>query len=181
MLSEVQELTAQIEDFLSDKPGFSTTKSHADAIITVRAPNGTEVQYDGYEVLLYSLASKKLGHGIQLNVNKIEGEEVFVLNSSAHYNLSEYVLKKNREVLVYPEEIHSVTISAQVSDNPCPYCVLTLLSTGTWRRHDLSKSELLYAAVFDLPIEEQEDGSFTFTKLRETMKLLRSEIEAYSA
>ena len=53
MLQQIQELITQLEDFLADKEGFSTEKSNEGAILTVNSPNGSSVQYDGYELFLY--------------------------------------------------------------------------------------------------------------------------------
>lgn len=181
MLQQIQELISQLEEFLSDKKGFSTEKSNADAILTVTSPNGNTIQYDGYELLLYMLSSRKLGHEIQLNINKdAEGKEVFAVQSDAKFNLNEYVLAENNKTLVYSDEVHAVVLSSQISGSAFPYCVTTFFRTGNWLRYDLTMPELLYAAVNKLQLEVQEDGSFAYTKLRELTKSLRAELEALS-
>lgn len=179
MLQQIQELITQLEDFLADKEGFSTEKSNEGAILTVNSPNGSSVQYDGYELFLYMLASRKLGHEIQLNINKDENDkEVFAVQSEAKFNLNEYVLAENSKTLVYDDEVHAVVLSSQISGSAFPYCVTTFFRTGNWLRYDLTMPELLYAAVHKLPLEVQEDGSFAYTKLRELTKSLRAELEA---
>lgn len=177
MLKQIQELILQVEQFLSDKEGFSTEISHAGAVIDVTNPSGEKTQYDGYELLLYTLGIRKLGSDIKLNINSTEdGKEVFAVNSDATYNLSEYILRENSKTLVYPDEIHSVVMSVQTAGTPFPYCVTTFTKKGTWLRYDLTLSELLYAAVHGIQLEHQEDGSFAFTKLRELSRKLQDEI-----
>lgn len=179
MLDQIQELINQLEEFLSTKEGFSTEKTAKGAILTVVNPNGTTVQYDGYELLLYMLSSRKLGHEIQLNINKdADGNELFAVQSAANFNLTEYILSENSKTLVYSDDVHAVVISTQVSESAFPYCVSTFFRNGSWLRYDLTMPELLYAAVNKLPLEVQEDGSFAYTKLRDLTKKLRAELDA---
>lgn len=179
MLDQIQELINQLEEFLSTKEGFSTEKTAKGAILTVVSPNGSSVQYDGYELLLYMLASRKLGHEIQLNINKdAEGKELFAVQSAANFNLNEFILAENSKTLVYADDVHAVVLSSQVAESAFPYCVSTFFRNGSWLRYDLTMPELLYAAVNKLPLEVQEDGSFAYTKLRDLTKKLRAELDA---
>lgn len=179
MLEQIQELIAQVDAFINEKEGFSTTVSNAGAILDVTNPNGTTSQYDGYELLLYTLASRKLGHEIQLNINKDEnGAEFFAIQSGANYNLNEFILRQNNTTLTYPEEVLAVVLSTQTSESKFPYCVNTFFRNGSWLRYDLTMPELLYAAIHKLPLEIQEDNSFAYSKLRDLTKKLRVELEA---
>lgn len=182
MLEQIQELITQLEEFLSDKKGFSTEKTNAGAVLVVNSPNGKSTQYDGYELLLYMLSSRKLGFEIQLNINKDEnGDEVFAVQSDAKYNLNEFILAENKKTLVYADDVHAVVLSSQISNSAFPYCVTTFFGAGNWLRYDLTMPELLYAAVNKLELEVQEDGSFAYTKLRDLTKKLRAELEAATA
>lgn len=177
MLSKIQELIKQIEEFLSDKEGFSTQIKHKGAIINVEMPNGTSIQYDGYELLLYTLATRKLGSDIKLNINKdSNNDEIFAINSGASYNIAEFVLKTNVNTTILDNDILSVVLSTQIANSDFPYCVTTFTKKGTWQRYDLTLSELLYAAVNGLELEQQEDGSYAYTKLREHSKKLQEEL-----
>lgn len=177
MLTKIQELIEQIESFLSDKKGFSTELLNAGAIISVTSPSGVSVQYDGYELLLYTLASRKLGSDIKLNINTdTEGNEVFAVNTEATYNLPEYVYNLNNTNHGLPDGTLSVILSSQTSGSDFPYCVNTFFTKGTWLRYDLTMSELLYAAVHNLELEIQEDGSYAFSKLRENTRILQEEL-----
>lgn len=178
MLQQIQELIGQLEEFLKDKKGFSTEVTNEGAILTVQNPNGTSTQYDGYELLLYTLSSRKLGHEIQLNINEDENGKLFAVQSDAKYNLNEFILAENCKDLVFADEVHSVVLSAQISGSAFPYCVTTFFREGNWLRYDITMPELLYAAVNNLKLEVQDDGSFAYTKLRDLTKKLREELAA---
>jgi hypothetical protein len=179
MLQQIQELILQIQEFVMSHEGFSIELAQAGAVINVTTPDGTTTSYDGYELLLYTLSSRKLGHEIKLNVNSTEdGKKVFAVNSDASLNLNDFILSQNRSTLVYPDEIHAVVLSVQTSDSPFPYCVGTFFSNGKWLRYDLTMPELLYAACHGLELEEQEDQSFAYTKLRDLSNKLREELNA---
>jgi hypothetical protein len=178
MLSKIQELIGQIETFLSDKKGFETQVKQSGAIINVVMPNGTSIQYDGYELLLYTLATRKLGSDIKLNINQDQnGDDIFAINSGASYNIAEFVLKTNISTEILDNDVHSVVLCTQVANSDFPYSVCTFAKKGTWLRYDLTLSELLYAAVNGLKLEQQQDGAYAYTKLREYSKKLQDELQ----
>lgn len=182
MLQEIQTLITQIENFLQEKEGFSAEVHTAGAVLKVHEPSGNEVQYDGYELLLYTLASRKLGHEIKLSVVKDEkGNDTFRINSGANYDIDKYIAEVNSTVLskVKAKDVHAVVMSRQTGSVEFPYCINTFFEGGSWLRYDVTMPEMLYAAIHELPVEEQSDKSFAFTKLRSITETLRVEIEEF--
>lgn len=178
MIKEIQKLTNQIVEFLKDKKGFSTSLSHHGVIITVQNPNETETVYDGYELLLYTLAVREIGSDIQLNINKDEnGKELFAINTDANLNLESEIEKINAELHnVKHDTIDKVWIGKQTADSTFPYCVMTLYKNGNWMRHDLVMAELLFAVVKGMKLEV-EDSAYVYKKLRELSSNVQNQIK----
>jgi hypothetical protein len=177
MIKEVQALIGQIETFLSDKEGFSTETSSKNCVIKVKNASGTENQYDGYELLLYTLAVRKLGDDIELNINSTDDGKIFAINTKANMDIRQYMTDVNAELCTYDDEpVQSILVCDQTGDSPQPYCVLTIFKNGNWLRQDLTMAELLYAATHELKIEKQ-DGAYVYTKLRELADRILKEIQ----
>ena len=177
MLTEIQKLITQIEEYLSDKEGFSTEVTHKGAIIEVKRDDGHSTQYDGYELLLYTLASRKLGSDISLNINDTENGKVFVVTSDAKLDLRQYFTEQNEKLIgAGNENILSVAFVDQPSSSQFPYSVMTIYKNGNWMRYDLTVSEILYAHAFGLELE-LDDSVFTFKKLREVSRKVQEEVQ----
>lgn len=178
MLHEIQKLIKQIEEYLSDKEGFTTNITHNGAIIEVTSPSGETTSYDGYELVLYTLASRKLGSDIKLNMHEqADSSFVFAINTDAKLDLREHFKKTNEELIgAGNENILSVAFVDQPSDSPYPFAVITIYKNGNWMRYDLTLSEIMYAYAFDMKLE-LEDSTFTYPKLRELAKKVQEEVQ----
>lgn len=177
MLTEIQKLIGQIEEYLSDKEGFSTVVTHKGAIIDVTREDGQSTQYDGYELLLYTLASRKLGSDIELKINETEDGKVFAITSDAKLDLRQYFIEQNEKLIgAGNESILSVAFIDQPSSSQFPYSVITIYKNGNWMRYDLTISEILYAYAFGLELEF-DDSLFTFKKLREVARKVQEEVQ----
>lgn len=179
MVSEIRKLIQQIVDYLSDKDGFSTEKSDNGCVVKVinsNLPESTETLYDGYELLLYMKGSKKLGHDIEFNIHKTDNGKVFAINTEANLDLRIYVEKTNEQLTRFVNsDIISVVLCDQTSSLPNPFCIMTMFKNGNWLRHDLTISEVLYAATHDLKIE-REESAYVYPVLRKMYKDLMEEI-----
>lgn len=177
MIKDIQKLITQITDYLSDKEGFSTETSNQGCVVKVVSPNGTDMQYDGYELLLYTLSTRKLGHDIDLNVRDTDEGKVFAINTDAELNLREYMSQVNLELTdVEDDEVLSVVLCDQTSSQPHPYCLMTMFKNGNWLRQDLTMAEILYAATHELKIEKDENA-YVYTKLRVLAQKIYDEIQ----
>lgn len=167
MIKDIQKLTNQIVEFLKDKNGFSTELSHHGVILKVTNPNDTEITYDGYELLLYTLAIRELGSDIQLNIHTDEnGKELFAINTDAKMDLNVAIENINKSLTnLNHETIEHVWVGKQISDSKFPYCIMTLYKNGNWMRHDLVMAELLFAVVKNMTLE-LDDSAFVYKKLR---------------
>lgn len=177
MIKDIQQLITQISEYLSDKEGFSTEITQNGCVIKVTNPSGADVQYDGYELLLYTLGTRKLGHDIDLNVHDTEDGKVFAINTDAQMDLRSYMTEINSEISTFDDElVHSIIVCDQTSGEAHPYCLMTLFKNGNWLRQDLTMAELLYAATHELKIEKEE-GAYVYPKLRELSQRIISEVQ----
>lgn len=177
MVKDIQQLISQIEEFLRDKEGFSTEVSNNKCVIKITNPGGPEVQYDGYELLLYTLGTRKLGSDIELNIHDTEDGKVFAINTEAKLDLRQYMTDVNAELCTIDDaDVQSIVICDQTSEVPHPYCVLTIFKNGNWLRQDLTMAEVLYAATHELTIEKV-DGAYVYPKLRELANRVISEVQ----
>lgn len=178
MIKDIQQLVKQIEEFLKDKEGFSTEISHKGVLIKVTNPEGESTNYDGYEMLLYALGSRKLGNEIKLNiVNDENGKQNFSINSESKFDVTDYIKKMNLELTSFEvDNIKSVFMSEKIANNDYPISIITAYHDGRWMRYDITLSELFYAGAFDLTLELQ-DGAVVYPKLRELVVKVLKEIE----
>lgn len=178
MIKDIQQLITQITDFLSDKDGFGTEVSENGCVVKVTNADSTEIQYDGYELLLYTLSTRKLGHDIDLNIHETENGKVFAINTEASLELRDYMTQINTDLATkdHGDDVLSVVVCDQTSEKPHPYCVLTLFKNGNWLRQDLTMAEILYAATHELVIEKEENA-YVYTKLRVLAKQVIDEIQ----
>lgn len=178
MIKEIQQLVKQIEGYLSDKTGFETEINHKGVLIKVTNPNGSSTEYDGYEMLLYALGSRKLGHEITLNIKKdSDGNEQFSINTEAKFDVTEYIKSVNQKLTTFEtDNIKSVFIAENIAGNAYPISLVTIYNDGKWMRSDLTISEVFYAGAFELNIDLQ-DGAFVYPKLRELVAKVLKEIE----
>lgn len=175
MIDQIKILTEQITDFLADKDGFSTEVKMHGVSLDVTAPNGETTNYDMYEILLYTLAVRKLGSDIELNINKTEnGDQVFAINTGAQMDVVAEINKINQSFVGFKHDtIQSVFLGKQTGNSHCPYCVMTTYKNGNWMRQDLVLAEMLYAITHGLELE-LDDSVYCFKKIRK----LSSDIQA---
>ena len=177
MIADIQKLITQIADYLSDKDGFSTEISNEGCVLKVTKPDASEIQYDGYELLLYTLSTRKLGHDIDLNIHDTDEGKVFSINTDAELDLREYFAQVNLELTdVEDDAVQSVVLCDQTSSQPHPYCLMTMFKNGNWLRQDLTMAEILYAATHELKITKDENA-YVFTKLRELAQRIFEELQ----
>ena len=110
-----------------------------------------------------------------------KGNDTCRNNSGANQDLYKYIAEVNSTVLskVKAKYGHAVVMSRQTGSVEFPYCINTFFEGGSWLRYDVTMPEMLYAAIHELPVEEQSDKSFAFTKLRNITETLRVEIEEF--
>lgn len=181
MIKDIQELMTQIVDYLEDKDGFETALSQNGCVLKVINNNlaePTETQYDGYELLLYALGTRKLGHDIDLNIHDTENGKVFAINTDAQLDIRNYIADVNSLMASTDDaDVQAIVLLDQTGSAPQPFCLMTLYKTGNWLRQDLTLAELLYAATHELHIEKQE-GAYVYTKLRELANRVLEEVKA---
>ncbi|EON7637101.1 hypothetical protein ABV23_RS01245 [Escherichia coli] len=167
MIEQIQKFTNQIVNFLADKEGFSTEVTHHGVNLNVTAPSGDVTSYDMYELLLYTMAVRKIGSDIELNINTDDnGNNIFAINTDAKLDVIAEIQKINESFINFQHDtIQSVFIGHQTSESVCPFCVMTLYKNGNWMRHDLAKAEVLYAITHGMKLE-LDDSAFVFKKLR---------------
>lgn len=170
MIQDIQALMSQISDYLSDKEGFATELSNNGCVLKVINNNVDpvqETQYDGYELLLYTLGTRKLGHDIDLNIHETEAGKVFAINTEAQLDIRAYMSDINSLMATTDDaDVQSIILCDQTGDSAQPICLMTLYKNGNWLRQDLTMAEVLYAATHELVIEKQ-DGAYVYGKLRE--------------
>lgn len=180
MIQDIQTLMNQISDYLSDKDGFETELSANGCVLKVinkNLPEATETQYDGYELLLYTLGTRKLGHDIDLNIHETEAGKVFAINTDAQFDIRAYMTNINSLMATTDDaDVQSVILCDQTGQSAQPLCLMTLYKNGNWLRQDLTMAEVLYAATHDLVIEKQ-DGAYVYNKLRELANRVLSEVQ----
>lgn len=178
MIQDIQALMSQISDYLSDKEGFETEISNNGCVLKVINNNVDpvqETQYDGYELLLYALGTRKLGHDIDLNIHETEAGKVFAINTEAQLDIRAYMSDINSLMATTDDaDVQSIILCDQTGDSAQPICLMTLYKNGNWLRQDLTMAEVLYAATHELVIEKQ-DGAYVYGKLRELANRVISE------
>lgn len=182
MVKDIQHLISKIAKTLDGVEGFSTEMSDNGCVIKVLNNNvaePSETLYDGYELLLYSMGSKKLGHEIEFNFHDTEAGKVFAINTEANLDLRVYMEKMNEKLThAVSTDIISAVLCDQTSSIPHPFCIMTMYKNGNWLRHDLTMAEVLYAATHDLAIEK-EDGAFVYPVLRQMTKDVIEELKTF--
>lgn len=180
MIKDIQTLMAQIADYLEDKEGFETVLSNNGCVLKVINNNldeATETQYDGYELLLYTLGTRKLGHDIDLNIHDTEQGKVFAINTEAQLDIRSYISDINSLMAsTDDEDVQAIILCDQTGSSAQPLCLMTLYKNGNWLRQDLTMAEVLYAATHELVIEKQE-GAYVYGKLRELANRVLSEVK----
>jgi len=169
MFKEVQEVVKRIEAYLADNDNFETVVEDDYVAIRVFPRNGDPAIYHGYELHLLEQVFTKLGFTLDFKVIKDEGFDRFVVTTDATYNLMSYINKTNIALREHQDDVVlAVTLTEKLSED-CrgEYTILTALTNGTWTRCDITKAELLYAAVNDLPISVGETGVFWYPDLIE--------------
>lgn len=178
LIEQIQTLSNQIAEFLSDKEGFKVEITHHGVGIVVTYPSGDTMDYDVYELLLYTLAVRKLGSDIELKINKDEnGNEVFAVNTDAKLDIPAGFTKINESFIGFKHDsIQSVFIGRQIANTQFPYTVMTLYKNGNWMRQDLVMAEVLYALTHDLSLE-LVDSAFCFKRIRKLSADIQAELK----
>lgn len=178
MLKEVQNIITRINDILKDNNDFETLIEHNNTVITVHTRDEEPNVYHGYELFLLEKVVNKLGKELIFSIIKGDTQR-FVITTDANYNLSSYINKMNKKLKnIKHDEIGTVFICEKLSPTShAEFNVLTCYNDGTWKRYDLSKSELLYAAVFDLELECNESGVFWYKDLIEMNNKFYDELQ----
>lgn len=183
MLKEVQELISKIEDSLQGNPDFETVLSHNGTVITVYSRDAEPSVYHGYELHLLDIVVKHLGNELLFSVVQDGEQKRFMVTTEASYNLTSYINSTNLSLRsLQSDTINTVFLCEQLSsDGRGQFTVLTGYNTGVWSRYDLTKSELIYAAVFGLKIELNENGIYWYPELVEMNRGYCDELEALEA
>lgn len=181
MIKEINKLTEQVIEYLKAQEGFSTEILQHGVQLDVTNPEGETKSYDMYEILLYTLATRKVGSDIELNIHTTEsGKKVFAINSKANVDVSNEISKLNAKLRnIKHDTISSVFIGYQVSDSRYPLCVMTLYKNGNWMRYDLAQAELLYAITHELELE-LDDSTYVYKKLRSLSQTIQNELKELS-
>lgn len=180
MLQEVQDVIKRIEAFLADNDNFETVIEDDYLAIRVFTRDGDPTIYHGYELFLMEKVVQKLGFTLDFKLNKSEGFERFMVTTEANYNLMSYINSTNLMLRSKQDDmINTVFLTEKLSEN-CrgEYTILTGFTNGTWTRYDITKAELLFAAVNELPISTGESGIFWYPDLIEMNNKYFDEIEA---
>lgn len=178
MIEQIKILTKQITDFLSDKDGFKTEVKMHGVSLDVISPDSNVTNYDMYELFLYTLAVRKLGSDIELNINtNSEGNKIFAINTSAKFDINAEIKKINESFVGFKHNsIQGVFVGKQTSSSQYPYCIMTLYKNGNWMRQDLVYAELLYAFTHDLVIE-LDDSAFCFKKIKKLTNDIQTQLK----
>lgn len=181
MIEQINILTEQITDFLSDKEGFKTEVKMHGVSLDVISPDGNVTNYDMYELFLYTLAVRKLGSDIELNINTdSDGNKIFAINTSAKYDVSAEIKKINDSFVGFTHDsIQGVFVGKQTSSSQCPFCIMTLYKNGDWMRQDLVYAEMLYAFTHGLEIE-LDDSAFCFKKIRKLTNDIQKQLKEFN-
>jgi hypothetical protein len=167
MLTEVQEIINNIEAFLEGNDKFETVKEDHGVSIRVFDKSGESTVYHGYELYLMKEVVKALDCTLDFKVVKDGDQDRFVVTTDANYNLVSYINTVNTKLrYLQDDEINMVYLCEKLADD-CrgDFSILTGYTIGTWTRCDITKAELLYAAVNELPITQSEGGVFWFADL----------------
>lgn len=181
MIKEINKLTEQVVEYINAQEGFSTEVLQHGVQLNVTNPDGETKSYDMYEILLYTLATRKVGSDIELNIHTTEGgKKVFAINSKANVDVAEEITKINNKLnSIKHDTIKSVFLGYQMSDSHYPLCVMTMYKNGNWMRYDLVQAELLYAITHELELE-LEDSTYVYKKLRSLSQTIQNELKELS-
>jgi hypothetical protein len=180
MLKEVQDVIKRIEAFLADNDNFETVIEDDYLAIRVFARDGDPTIYHGYELFLMEKVVQKLGFTLDFKLDKSEGFERFLVTTEANFNLMSYINSTNQMLRSHQDDmINTVYLTEKLSeDSRGEFTILTGFTNGTWTRCDITKAELLFAAVNDLPISTGDTGIFWYADLIAMNNELFDEVEA---
>ncbi|SOK58657.1 hypothetical protein [Yersinia phage fHe-Yen9-04] len=167
MLTEVQKIIQRIADTLKDNENFNIEIVDEGVAIQVYSRSGQSTCYHGYELYLMEEVVKSLGSTLEYKIITDNGEEIFVVTTDANFNLQSYINSTNLKLRSFSTDtVNTVFIGEKLTDDSRgEFSILTGYTNGTWTRCDITKSELLYAAVNDLSIEPNESGIFWYPVL----------------
>lgn len=169
MLKEVKDIIQRIADVLKDNDNFSTEIFDEGVGIKVISKDGSTNNYHGYELYLMDEVIKSLNHTLDFEIITDGAVDRFMVTTDANYNLQSYINSTNLQLRSFStDELQTVYICEKLTDDSRgEFCMLTAYTNGTWTRWDISKAELLYAAVNKLHIEANENGIYWYPKLIE--------------
>lgn len=180
MLTEVQDIIKRIEAFLTDNDNFETVIEDDYLTIRVFPRDGEPNIYHGYELFLMEKVVQKLGFTLDFKLDKSEGFERFLVTTDANFNLMSYINSTNQKLRSHQDDlINTIYLTEKLTDDSRgEFTILTGFTNGTWTRCDITKAELLFAAVYDLKITPDESGIFWYADLIEMNNKFFDEIEA---
>lgn len=180
MLKDVQEIIKRIEAFLTDNNNFETVVEDDYLAIRVFPRDGEPTQYHGYELFLMEQVVQKLGATLDFKLAKEDGIDRFLVTTDANFNLMSYIDSTNKMLRSHQDDIvNTVFLTEKLGeDSRGEFTILTGYTNGTWTRCDITKSELLYAAVNNLQITPAETGIFWYEELIKMNNAFFDEIEA---
>lgn len=181
MLKEVQDLIKRIETFLEGNKNFETVVDEQHISIHVLSRDGESNIYHGYELYLMEKVVSKLNHTLDFKIIKDDGTERFVVTTDANYNIMSFVNSTNKlmkNVCSDSDDVCTVFLCEKITeDSRGEFSILTGFTHGSWTRCDITKAELLYAAVFNLSITLNEQGFYWFQELIDMSNAFFDEIE----
>jgi hypothetical protein len=180
MLNEVQNVIKRIEAFLTDNDNFETVVEDEYLAIRVFPRDGEPAIYHGYELFLMEKVVESLGFTLDFKLAKEDGVDRFMVTTDANYNLMSYINSTNQQLRSHQDDlVNTVFLTEKLSeDGRGEFSILTGFTNGTWTRCDITKAELLFAAVNNLPISTGENGIFWYADLINLNNKLFDEIEA---
>lgn len=180
MLQEVQDVIKRIEAFLADNDNFETVIEDDYLAIRVFARDGDPTIYHGYELYLMEKVVQKLGFTLDFKLDKSEGVDRFLVTTEANFNLMSYINSTNLMLRSHQDDMVNTVFLTEKLAEDCrgEFTILTGFTNGTWTRCDITKAELLFAAVNDLPITPGETGIFWYADLIAMNNAFFDEVEA---
>lgn len=180
MLEDVQNIIRKIKEVIDTRDDFSAEILEFGVSIKIKSEYSQDVVYHGYELHLMDLTTKKLGNSLDFKIIEDAGNPRFVITTDANFNLMSYINTKNNVLRNNQSDLICVVyISEKLSsDSVGDYSILTGYTNGTWKRYDMAKSEILYAAAHDLEIVQDENGSFWYPELIKINHLYFDELQA---
>ena len=143
----------------------NTEKTSIEVYNTI--PGYEKVIYDAWDFYLVSKVTEKLNSKLDYSIINEKGKTRVAVTTKANYDLKKAISSFNTDMIqTKMPHILSVFLGENLNQNSKEMCLCTMIPSGTYCSVEYTRTEVLFALVYNLPIELHKEGYYYFPSLR---------------